>query len=198
MLTTLKDALVFGVGGVALTFSDGSFGQLLDAEAGGTCSGVPETARLGAAGFGAAVVSAMWSYDGWITATDVAEEVSDPGRTIPRALVGSVVVLIALYLWISIGYFLCAHADGGRERLGAVFRREPSALRRARTDRRLVMAMGLMLSIVGSTHALALAAARAGMRIDRDLEWRRTRGFITMIAVGVGHGPRVGEGLRRR
>jgi basic amino acid/polyamine antiporter, APA family len=57
-------------------------------------------------GFGIALLAVMWTYDGWIDATYVAEEVKDPGRTLPRALTGGVLIIIAVYLVVNAAYLL--------------------------------------------------------------------------------------------
>jgi basic amino acid/polyamine antiporter, APA family len=53
----------------------------------------------------AALVSAMrnvlLTYDGWYSPIYLAEENTDPGRTLPRALIGGTVVLIALYVSVN-------------------------------------------------------------------------------------------------
>ena len=53
----------------------------------------------------AALVSAMravlLTYDGWYSPIYLAEESTDPGRTLPRALIGGTVVLIVLYVLIN-------------------------------------------------------------------------------------------------
>ncbi len=53
----------------------------------------------------AALVSAMravlLTYDGWYSPIYLAEENTDPGRTLPRALIGGTVVLIVLYVLIN-------------------------------------------------------------------------------------------------
>lgn len=53
----------------------------------------------------AALVSAMrnvlLTYDGWYSPIYLAEENTDPGRTLPRALIGGTVVLIALYVAVN-------------------------------------------------------------------------------------------------
>jgi APA family basic amino acid/polyamine antiporter len=49
-------------------------------------------------GFGAAIVGALWSYNGWAVVAVVAEEVRAPERTLPRALIGASVLIIGLYL----------------------------------------------------------------------------------------------------
>ena len=41
----------------------------------------------------------------WADVSFVAEEVREPGRTLPRALIGGSVLIIGLYLLINAGYF---------------------------------------------------------------------------------------------
>jgi len=41
------------------------------------------------AGAFAALVAVMWAYDGWADLSDIAGEVRDPARTLPRALLAS-------------------------------------------------------------------------------------------------------------
>ena len=56
------------------------------------------------AGFGAAMVAALWAFDGWVSITFVGGEVKDPGRALPRALSYSALGLIGIYLLITNGY----------------------------------------------------------------------------------------------
>ncbi len=62
-------------------------------------------APLTAAGFFAALVAALWAYDGWNNVAMVASEVRDPQRNLPRALVGGTLAVIAIYLLANIAYF---------------------------------------------------------------------------------------------
>ncbi|HEY6191106.1 MAG TPA: amino acid permease [Bacteroidota bacterium] len=50
-----------------------------------------------------AMIAALFSYDGWIEITYVAGEVKQPGRTIPRALFLSTVIVIGLYVAVTCG-----------------------------------------------------------------------------------------------
>ena len=70
-----------------------------------TCERVSASPRLGATGFGAAVIGALWSYNGWAAGSFIAEEVREPERTLPRALVGGSVLILGLYLLVNAGYF---------------------------------------------------------------------------------------------
>ena len=53
-----------------------------------------------------AMVSVLWAYDGWVNAANLAEEIRDPGRNIPRALIGGMGALIALYLGMTLIYHM--------------------------------------------------------------------------------------------
>ena len=65
-----------------------------------------EDVRLAeAAGFGAAMLAALWGYDGWSNLSFVAGEVKDPGRNIPIAIIGSTMLIILLYVFAHIAYY---------------------------------------------------------------------------------------------
>jgi APA family basic amino acid/polyamine antiporter len=51
--------------------------------------------------FGGAMVPVLFAYGGWQTTCFIASEVRDPRRTLPRALVAGVVLVIVLYVGVS-------------------------------------------------------------------------------------------------
>ena len=55
-------------------------------------------------GFGLAVVTVLWAYNGWQDVTCLSGEVRDPGRALPRALVGGTLAVVAIYLLINAAY----------------------------------------------------------------------------------------------
>ena len=55
-------------------------------------------------GMMAAMVSVLWAYDGWTNVTPLAEEIRDPGRNVPRALIIGMGVLIAAYVGMTLAY----------------------------------------------------------------------------------------------
>ncbi|RUL83191.1 APC family permease [Tautonia sociabilis] len=75
----------------------------------------------------AAMVGVLWTYDGWINITALAEEIRDPGRNIPKAAILGTLTLIAVYLGVTLSYHLVlpmadvAHPPGGRNVAGAFF-----------------------------------------------------------------------------
>ncbi len=59
----------------------------------------------GIAGFFAAMVSALWAYDGWNNVSMVSSEIREPQRNLPRSLILGTAAVIATYLLINIAYF---------------------------------------------------------------------------------------------
>jgi APA family basic amino acid/polyamine antiporter len=110
-LTGIKIALILFVGVGAFIWVTGDFAHFSMIDQGGACEKVADTARVGtatytfAAGFGAAMLGALWGYDGWNNLTFVAGEVKDPGRNIPLAIIGSTILIIILYVFVHVGYF---------------------------------------------------------------------------------------------
>jgi APA family basic amino acid/polyamine antiporter len=50
-------------------------------------------------------LGALWAYDGWNNVTLVAGEVQNPGRNLPRALIGGMLLIMGLYLFVNLSYF---------------------------------------------------------------------------------------------
>src|SRR5882724_1136461 len=83
ILTGMKILLVFGIGVGAFLLAPGAWAHFTMGAAAGTCQGVAASARTGIAGFGAAMIGALWAYDGWSNLSILAGEVKNPQRNIP-------------------------------------------------------------------------------------------------------------------
>lgn len=60
---------------------------------------------------GTAMLAALWAFDGWNNMPMAAGEVQDPGRNIPRALVGGMLVVMTIYLVANLAYFYALPVD---------------------------------------------------------------------------------------
>jgi APA family basic amino acid/polyamine antiporter len=68
---------------------------------------VPQTAgEVSARGFLRALVAGLFAFGGWHMVTYAADETRDPERTIPRALMVGVAVVVAVYLLLNAAYLL--------------------------------------------------------------------------------------------
>jgi basic amino acid/polyamine antiporter, APA family len=168
VVTALKVLLVAGVGVAAFTYSDGTWGHFGDSGAAGSCVGVPAEARLGLVGFGAAIIGALWSYSGWSQVVSIAEEVQRPGWTLPRALVGGCVIIMALYLLINAGYFYVlspqtiASVPETTSVAGELLVRLVGAAGAS------LLTIGLMVCSLGAVHSGTLIMSRVPYAMARD------------------------------
>ena len=87
--TVLKIAIVLGIVAVGFSYSHGTWSNF---------SGTFIGAKGGIAGFMAALVAALWAYDGWNDLNMVAGEIQKPERSIPFALVAGVATVGILYM----------------------------------------------------------------------------------------------------
>src|SRR4030095_1779746 len=104
VLTGMKVILLLGVGVGAFLYSGGDWGNLALSNTGGACEGVAVTTG-GMAGLAAAMLGALWAYDGWNNITFLAGEVKNPGRNLPLALIGGGFLVMALYLFVNLSYY---------------------------------------------------------------------------------------------
>ncbi len=103
-ITLLKVLLVLGVGVGAFFYQDGSWAHLTMSNLGGTCEKVAVTGG-GFSGFAAAMLGALWAYDGWNNVSYVAGEVKHPDRNLPLALISSMFIVMALYVLVNVSYY---------------------------------------------------------------------------------------------
>ena len=168
VLTLIKVVLVFGLGLAAFLFGHGDFSHYAASGADGSCQGVAASARGGIAGFGAAMLGALWAYDGWQNVAPLAGEVRDPQKNLPRAFVGGILVVGALYLFVNLAYFyvLSPTAVASVSTQSSV---ATEVLRRFMGPVAISLVAGaLMLSSFGSIHASVLANSRIPYAMARD------------------------------
>jgi APA family basic amino acid/polyamine antiporter len=85
------------VGGVFLLSGGASWSHLA------TPAGAPQGG--GASSFGAAMLAALWAYNGWYALPLVAGEVERPQRNVPRGLITGMLVVLVVYLLANLSYF---------------------------------------------------------------------------------------------
>jgi basic amino acid/polyamine antiporter, APA family len=166
--TIAKVALVVGVGVGAFVFAPGDWTHLQGSGLMGTCDGVAASARGGIAGFGAAMLGALWAYDGWNNVAPLAGEIRDPQRNLPRAFIGGMLVVGVLYLFVNIAYYYTlspleiASIPAGSSVATEVLKRFLGPVAVSLT------ALALMISSFGSLHASVLSNSRIPFAMARD------------------------------
>jgi APA family basic amino acid/polyamine antiporter len=167
-LTIAKVGLVLSVGVGAFVFAAGDWSHLAESGLAGACEGVASSARGGIAGFGAAMLGALWAYDGWQNVAPLAGEIRDPQRNLPRAFVGGTLVVVALYLFVNVAYYyaLTPLQIAGIPATSSV---ATEVLKRFLGPMAVSMtAVALMISSFGALHASVLANSRIPFAMARD------------------------------
>ena len=143
----------------------------------GLFAGVGETGNFttsvksvgGASGFFAALVAALWAYDGWNNVSMVASEVKDPQRNLPLALIVGTLAVMAIYMLANVAYFyvLPAEAVANSNRVaGEMMRRIFGAPGAA------AVSVAAMISIFAALNGSILTGARVPFAVARDgLMW---------------------------
>ena len=159
VFTLLKIAIILSI--VIVCFGGGS-------AAGGGWSnfaGIFTGAKGGMAGFMAALVAALWAYDGWNDLNMVAGEVKQPERSIPIALIAGVAVVGLLYILVNAGvqYVLPAHAIAASPRPAS----DAVALVLGRRGAAFV-SLGMAISMLVTLNGTIMSGARVPFAVARD------------------------------
>jgi basic amino acid/polyamine antiporter, APA family len=165
LLTLAKVVAVAGVAAGVLLFSSTAAADNLAAPAGRTGGG--------AAGFGAAIFSALWAFSGWQFLPMAAGEVRDPQRTLPRAIVGGTLLVLALYLAINFAYLYALPFWEVASANSTAYPNAPSVAARAvqtflGARGASVAALIFLVSTIGSLNGVILSAARVPYAAARD------------------------------
>ena len=133
--------------------------------------GVP--AWSGFAAFGTAMLAALWAYDGWNNMPMAAGEVKDPGRSIPRALIFGMLIVMAIYCLANLAYFYALPLDEVTTSNSTLHRAAlPVASKAAITflgdyGGKLV-AIAFVISALGALNGSILSNARVPFAMARD------------------------------
>jgi len=122
-------------------------------------------APAGATGFFAALVAALWAYDGWNNVGMVSGEIRNPQRNLPWALVLGTTLVILIYLAANIAYFcvLPASAVAASDRVPAEMMRRLFGPQGA-----AAVSLVAMLSIFAALNGSILSGSRVPYALARD------------------------------
>ena len=155
VVTIVKVACILAIIAIGLTSSVGSTANF--------STSIP--AGGGIAGFFAAMVAALWAYDGWNNVTMVASEIKKPQRNLPLALMAGTLCVVVLYLATNVAYFLVLSAGevGSSDRVAAAMMRK--ALGEGGAG---VVSVAAMISIFAALNGSILTGSRVPYAMARD------------------------------
>jgi basic amino acid/polyamine antiporter, APA family len=154
--TLLKVAIILGIVVLGFKYSAGSWANFAGHYGG---------AKGGIVGFMAALIAALWAYDGWNDLNMVAGEVRHPERNIPIALIAGVAIVGALYILVNaaVQYVLPASAIAASERPAS----DAMALVLGRMGASVV-SIGMAISMLVTLNGTIMSGARVPFAAARD------------------------------
>jgi APA family basic amino acid/polyamine antiporter len=160
VFTVLKVAIILGIVVVCFSGAGNATGRGWSNFA-STFTG----AKGGIAGFMAALVAALWAYDGWNDLNMVAGEVKRPERNIPIALIAGVATVGVLYVLVNAGvqYVLPANVIAASQRPAS----DAVALVVGRFGASVVSA-GMAVSMLVTLNGTIMSGARVPFAMARD------------------------------
>lgn len=156
VVTILKVGMIAAIVAIGFSYRAGSWSHFAAGFSG---------ARGGVAGFMAALVAALWAYDGWNDLNMVAGEVRRPERSIPRALITAVAIVGGLYMLVNaaVQYVMPAAAIAGSARPAS----DAIGLVLGGAGARIVAA-GMALSMLATLNGTIMSGARVPFAVARD------------------------------
>src|SRR5256885_6786678 len=156
IFTVLKIAMIAAIVVAVFAAASGTWGNF----------GLSFTAAKGGfAGFMAALVAALWAYDGWNDLNMVGGEMRDPQRSIPRALIFGVATVAVLYMAVNAAVLYAMPPDAGAH--SGVPAAEGMRAAVGACGAGLVMA-GMALSMLVTLNGTIMSGARIPFALARD------------------------------
>ncbi|MDD7795185.1 APC family permease [Clostridium sp. 'White wine YQ'] len=132
---------------------------------------------VAATGFGAAMLGTLWAYDGWVGVGNMAGELKNPKRDLPRSIILGLLVTIVVYITINIAILnilplskIMASDKVASDAAVVLFGNSGAAL----------IAIGIMISIFGALNGYLLTGVRIPFAMAKDnlLPFSKTIGKV--------------------
>ena len=134
-----------------------------------------------------ALRTVLVTYDGWYGAIYMSEETLDPGRSLPRAVIGCAVLVMSLYLLINVGFL---HALPMSQLITSKLPAADVAARIFPAGGATFVTVVSLLTVLGLLNAMILCAPRVIYALARDSA--RARG---LLQVGKGGAPQAATAI---
>lgn len=110
-----------------------------------------------AAAFGSTLLAVLFAFEGWTNVGAIAGEMKNPGRDLPRAIVGGVSIIMAVYLIINIGYLWVIPAD---QLMNLESPASAVAMKIFGPTGGLLIKIGIIISVLGAANGFLMSGSR--------------------------------------
>ena len=114
---------------------------------------------------GLAMVSVLWTFDGWIFITYVAGEVKNPGRNIPLSLIFCMLIVVTIYLLLN---YVLIYTLGFTGMNGSDLVVSDSASVFLGNKGAAIVTLIILISLIGANNGFVLTSARINYAMAKD------------------------------
>jgi APA family basic amino acid/polyamine antiporter len=108
-------------------------------------------------GFGAAILGTLWAYEGWISVTNMAGELKNPTKDLPKVISLGVLFVIIVYAVFNIAIFKVLPSD---QILASKTPAADAAVALFGNSGGLFISAGIMVSVFGALNGFVMTGAR--------------------------------------
>ena len=114
---------------------------------------------------GLAMVSVLWTFDGWIFITYVAGEVKNPGRNIPLSLIFCMLIVVTIYLLLN---YVLIYTLGFTGMNGSDLVVSDAAFVFLGNKGAAIVTLIILISLIGANNGFVLTSARINYAMAKD------------------------------
>ena len=135
-----------------------------------------------AGALGSVLIATLFAYDGWINVGAIAGEMKDPGRDLPRAIIGGLSIVMAIYIVINLAYLWVAPASELKDATA------PAALVANKIFGPIggkIITVGILISVFGALNGYLLTGPRVAYAVSKQGLFPFSRTFSKLNKGGV-------------
>lgn len=106
---------------------------------------------------GSTLLAVLFAFEGWTNVGAMAGEMKNPGRDLPRAIVGGVAIIMAVYFVINIAYLWVLPAD---QLMHLDSPASAVAMQIFGTTGGLLIKIGIIISVIGAANGFLMSGSR--------------------------------------
>ncbi len=123
--------------------------------------------------FGAAMIAALWAFQGWSNMTMVSGEIENPQRNVPRGLIYGMLIVLGVYLLTNFAYFYALPFSEVANSNSTAFRTAlPVAAKAAQSflgsAGGKIVSISFLVSVMGSLNGIIIMNSRVPFAMARD------------------------------
>lgn len=127
--------------------------------------------------FGAAILGTLWAYDGWISVTNMAGELKNPTKDLPKVISLGVIFVILVYVIFNVALFMTMPSE---QIISSKTPAADASVLLFRSKGGAFITAGIMVSVFGALNGYLMTGARVpyAMAEKKQLPFARTIGRI--------------------